>query len=65
MIEVILDDYDEAISMVDIDFVDFGDYQRKPVTDVADLRADFLKLPFQAIECTMADLKPKEYVRSV
>ena len=43
---------------VDIDFVDFGDCLRKPVKDVFRLEKEFFGLGFQAIECSMANIKP-------
>jgi len=42
---------------VDLDFVDFGDYEEKSISEVYELRTDFLKLKFQAIQCSLAHLK--------
>jgi len=51
------DSYDISRSTVDLDFVDFGDYEEKCITEVYELRTDFLKLKFQAIQCSLAHLK--------
>merc|ERR1719158_2030686 len=58
IIDVIVpeDEYDESQVEVDIDFVDFGDCERKPITSVFKLLNDFLNLNFQAIECCLADV---------
>ena len=60
IIDVIVpeDEYDESQVEVDIDFVDFGDCERKPITGVFKLLNDFLNLNFQAIECCLADVVP-------
>ena len=61
VIEVIIpdDEYDETQIEVDIDFVDFGDCERKPITSVFRLLDNFLNLNFQAIECCLADVISK------
>jgi len=51
------DSYDVSKSSVDLDFVDFGDYEEKSISEVYELRTDFLKLKFQAIQCSLAHLK--------
>lgn len=43
---------------VDMYFVDYGDYGAIPKTSLFKLRADFLSLPFQAVECTLAGVEP-------
>ncbi len=59
VVAVIRDEYDEGKEPeLDIDFVDFGDCDKKPLEKVFDLRADFLGLSFQAIECTLAGVEP-------
>ena len=45
------------IDQVEIDFADFGDCQRKPASDIFRLEKEFLKLNFQAVECSMANIK--------
>jgi len=51
------DTYDVTRSTVDLDFVDFGDFEEKPINEVFDLKTDFLRLKFQAIQCSLAHLK--------
>ena len=60
VVDVIIpkDEYDEGLIEVDIDFVDFGDCERKSVTSVFKLLDGFLSLNFQAIECCLADVGP-------
>lgn len=53
-----MDDYDDTKVDVDVDFVDFGDFQVKSLTDVAILHPQFLKLNFQAIKCAIANIRP-------
>ena len=52
------DEYDESQVEVDIDFVDFGDCERKSITSVFKLLNNFLNINFQAIECCLADVIP-------
>jgi len=56
VVEVVKNEYDQSVK-VDLDFVDFGDCEKKSLDEVFDLRTDFLKLSFQAIECTLAGVK--------
>jgi len=51
------DSYDANRSTVDLDFVDYGDYEEKSINEIYELRTDFLKLKFQAIQCSLAHLK--------
>eukprot|EP00092_Neocalanus_flemingeri_P011602 GFUD01012503.1.p1 GENE.GFUD01012503.1~~GFUD01012503.1.p1 ORF type:complete len:462 (+),score=178.84 GFUD01012503.1:110-1495(+) len=51
------DSYDVTRSTVDLDFVDYGDFEEKFISEVYEIRTDFLKLKFQAIQCSMAHLK--------
>ncbi|XP_071955169.1 uncharacterized protein [Antedon mediterranea] len=44
--------------MVDVNYVDFGNISRVHVSDVRMMTANFLKLPIQAIPCTMVDIAP-------
>ncbi|XP_055975228.1 tudor and KH domain-containing protein [Sorex fumeus] len=44
---------------MDLYFVDFGDNGDCPLGDLRELRSDFLSLPFQAIECSLARIAPK------
>ncbi|XP_077012106.1 tudor and KH domain-containing protein isoform X2 [Tamandua tetradactyla] len=43
---------------LDLYFVDFGDNGDCPLKDLRALRSDFLSLPFQAIECSLARVAP-------
>ncbi|XP_023069512.1 tudor and KH domain-containing protein isoform X2 [Piliocolobus tephrosceles] len=43
---------------LDLYFVDFGDNGDCPLKDLRGLRSDFLSLPFQAIECSLARIAP-------
>ncbi|XP_017292537.2 tudor and KH domain-containing protein isoform X2 [Kryptolebias marmoratus] len=45
--------------VVDLYYVDFGDNGELPRTSLRRLRSDFLSLPFQAIECSLAGVRPK------
>ena len=40
-------------------FVDFGDRERVRKEDILELRTDFLSLRLQAIECSLANVKPR------
>jgi len=52
------DSYDMTRSTVDLDFVDFGDAEEKSIGEVFSLKTEFLKLKFQAVECTLAGVRP-------
>ena len=43
---------------VDICFVDYGGYSRVSASSLRQIRADFMSLPFQAIECLLANVAP-------
>lgn len=43
---------------VEICYVDYGGYSRVPVSCLRQIRADFMTLPFQAIECLLANVGP-------
>ncbi|XP_075763426.1 tudor and KH domain-containing protein isoform X2 [Pelodiscus sinensis] len=43
---------------LDLYFVDFGDNGEAPLEALRALRSDFLSLPFQAIECSLAGIAP-------
>lgn len=40
-------------------YLDFGGYCNIPSTELRQIRTDFMTVPFQAIECLLADIKPK------
>ncbi|XP_017339857.1 tudor and KH domain-containing protein isoform X1 [Ictalurus punctatus] len=44
--------------LVDLYYVDFGDNGELPRDQLRSLRSDFLSLPFQAIECSLAEVQP-------
>lgn len=46
--------------LVDLYYVDFGDNGELPRDSLCRMRSDFLSLPFQAIECNLAGVGPKE-----
>ncbi|TMS22446.1 Transmembrane protein 94, partial [Larimichthys crocea] len=48
--------------LVDLYYVDFGDNGELPRDGLCRMRSDFLSLPFQAIECNLAGVRPKEEV---
>jgi len=54
------DSYDVTKSTVDLNFVDFGDCEEKCVSEVFDIKTEFLRLKFQAIECRLAHIRPVE-----
>jgi len=56
--EVTLDDYDVGESLVAVYYLDYGDSDTQRLKDLCSLRADFLKLRYQAIECCLAKVKP-------
>ncbi|CAK9798286.1 Tudor and KH domain-containing protein homolog [Anthophora plagiata] len=41
-------------------FVDYGDHEMVQLGHILELRTDFLSLRLQAIECSLANIKPKE-----
>ncbi|XP_034413788.1 tudor and KH domain-containing protein isoform X1 [Cyclopterus lumpus] len=45
--------------LVDLYYVDFGDNGELPRDGLCRMRSDFLSLPFQAIECNLAGVRPK------
>jgi len=53
-----LDEYDVSQSTVDLDFVDYGDCEVKPISEVYEIRPEYLKLNFQAILCRLSRVKP-------
>ncbi|XP_022085401.1 tudor and KH domain-containing protein-like [Acanthaster planci] len=43
---------------VDLYYVDFGDSDKMPRDSICSLRSDFLSLPYQAVECSLAGIQP-------
>lgn len=39
-------------------FIDYGGYARIPCSELRQIRSDFIALPFQAIECYLANIAP-------
>lgn len=58
--KVTLDDYDVEESQVALYYLDYGDSDTRRKKDLCSLRADLLKLRYQAIECCLAKVKPAE-----
>lgn len=56
--ELMLDDYDIEESKVTLYYLDYGDTDICQKKEVCSLRADFLKLRYQAVECSLAKVKP-------
>lgn len=48
--------YDEAEDLCDIKYIDYGGYDTVPASQMRQIRTDFLTLPFQAIECNLANI---------
>jgi A-kinase anchor protein 1 len=46
----------EAETVCDIKFVDYGGFMTLPVSELRQIRTDFMMLPFQATECYLADI---------
>jgi len=49
---------------VDVCYVDYGGYSRLPASCLRQIRTDFMSLPFQAIECLLANVGPTSGMRS-
>lgn len=49
--------YDETDEVL-VKFVDYGGYLRIAASELRQIRSDFMSLPFQAIECTLAHVRP-------
>ena len=57
--EINKNDYDEESFQIVVDFVDFGDCETvTSLTNILQLKEEFLKLSFQAIPVAMADIRP-------
>jgi len=51
---------DVASEQCDIKYLDYGGYHTLPIADLRQIRTDFLSLPFQAIECYLANITPAD-----
>ena len=54
-----IDTYDDTIKNVELFFVDFGDSESKSITEIFELKSEFLKLKYQAIPCSLANVRPE------
>jgi len=52
--------YNAELDTCDVKFVDHGGYTTIPAVDLQQLKSEFLRLPFQAIEVYFAHVKPAE-----
>jgi len=52
--------YDEETGVCDIKYLDYGGYHSIPAAELKQIRTDFLSLPFQAIECYLANIHPTD-----
>ena len=52
--------HDEETGSCDVKFLDYGGYSTLPVDSLKQIRTDFLSLPFQAIECYLANIQPED-----
>lgn len=59
IVGILPNDYNPRDVILDLYFVDFGDSEYVHPNEVFELRTDFLTLRFQAIECFLAKVKPK------
>jgi len=52
--------YDEENNSCDVKYLDYGGYASLSVDSLKQIRTDFLSLPFQAIECYLANIQPED-----
>ena len=52
--------HDEESESCDVKYLDYGGYTTVPVDSLKQIRTDFLSLPFQAIECYLANIQPQD-----
>uniref|UniRef100_A0A0K8TRY6 Putative a kinase anchor protein n=1 Tax=Tabanus bromius TaxID=304241 RepID=A0A0K8TRY6_TABBR len=50
--------YNKDIQMCDVKFIDFGGYTSIAPESLRQISADFMTLPFQAVECLLSNIKP-------
>lgn len=43
-----------------VKFLDYGGYTTVNTEDLRQIRADFMTVPFQAVECVLANIRPVE-----
>ena len=51
------DSYDISQSRVELFYVDYGDTEEKEISEVYELKTEYLKLKYQAIQCSIAHIK--------
>lgn len=49
---------DESTETCEVRFLDYGGYLTLSTSCLRAVRADFLTLPFQAVECLLANVQP-------
>ena len=49
--------YDFSQSTVELFYLDFGDSDQKPITEIYQLKTEFLRLNFQAIKVSLANVR--------
>jgi len=52
--------YDSDTGVCDIKYLDYGGYHSIAASELRQIRTDFLSLPFQAIECYLANISPTD-----
>jgi hypothetical protein len=52
--------FDPDTEMCDIKYLDYGGYHVVPAGELRQIRTDFLTLPFQAMECYLANISPND-----
>ena len=57
-VKVVAVHYSMAAFLVDICLVDYGGYRRVPVSCLRQIRVDFMCIPFQSLECFLANVAP-------
>jgi len=50
--------YDISSDCCEVKFLDFGGYETVDVSDLLQIRQDFMNLPFQAVECYLSNVIP-------
>lgn len=58
VMDIMHDDYDPTFCSLELYYVDFGDTGVMNIKDTCILKREYMKLPFQAIECCLAGVKP-------
>ncbi|CAG9788578.1 unnamed protein product [Diatraea saccharalis] len=56
--DILPNEYDATKQVADVFYVDYGDSEYVAVEELCELRADLLRLRFQAMECFLAGVKP-------